>query len=221
MEKSAYIHPDRLVRSFERHAFITWGKKETVVKRPAAKPIRVRWWGDIGDVAFSSFHARTLAYPIERGRIPAMAVFKTALHPFLVHVLIGLGFLYPLSRVSERFSVRIGVPLHIQARVLLVLFPIVYGAGFLARREFQPIAPHLTGRVDLHFTLGILTYVIWGLLLWKDSLRKGPLPSPKGAWIESALLLVGFVLLVGTATLGGQLVYGAHPLPTKAGVDPR
>lgn len=215
----AYIQPDRLVRSFDRQAFITWGKKETVVKRPAAKPIRVRWVNDIGDVVFPSFHARATGYPVALGRMPSMVVLETALHPFLVHVLIGLGFLYPLSRVSERFSERIHVPVHVQARVLFFLFPVVFMAGFLARWELHPLAP-LAGRVEFHFTLGILTYLLWGLLLWKDSRWTEDAPSPNGARIESFLLLAGFILLLATSTLGGQLVYGAHPLPAPA-VDPR
>lgn len=150
-----------------------------------------------------------------------MVVLETALHPFLVHVLIGLGFLYPLSRVSARFSERIHVPVHVQARVLFFLFPIVFMAGFLARRELHPIAPPLAGKVDLHFTLGILTYLFWALLLWQDSRWTEDAPSPKGARIESFLLLAGFILLLGTSALGGQLVYGAHPLPAPAGVDAR
>jgi hypothetical protein len=145
-----------------------------------------------------------------------MHMLESALHPLLVHVLVGLGFLYPLSRLSERVSGWIRVPVRVQARVLLVLFPVVFAAGFLARRAFQPIGNSMAEHVDVHFALGLLTYLLWFSLIWLDARSTGSATDVRKTKTEPFLLILGFLSLLATATLGGQLVYGQHPIVSPA-----
>lgn len=153
---------------------------------------------------------------LQKGPIHSMHVLEAALHPLLVHVLLGLGFLYPLSRQSERVSEWIRVPVRVQARVLLVLFPVVIAAGFLARSALLPIGARMEDHVDMHLALGLLTYLFWFSLIWSDARRTCPVPSRRKSKTDSFILGLGFLALLATATLGGQLVYGRHPIISPA-----
>ena len=140
-------------------------------------------------------------------------MIEIAIHPFLVHFLIAAGGLFLLSRIPGRFSDALTPMLRPLSALLLVLFPAVLGSGAISRTAL--IHRHVAGDLRLlsvHWWMALLTAACWVpvlILSLRDkgngvSCRERGWSSHPGWWILAA------VVLVVTATLGGQLVYGGH-----------
>ncbi|MHB1286191.1 MAG: hypothetical protein ACYCYP_06470 [Leptospirales bacterium] len=140
-------------------------------------------------------------------------MIATALHPFLVHFLIAGGGIFLLSRIPGRLSSTLSPMIRSLSIGLILLFPVVLMAGVLARKVL--IAHHVSGNghgLVIHLWMGVLTAGVWVPMLaghlFQDAKDR---VHGRWGWFQGpGWLIFAALMMVVTAALGGELVYGSH-----------
>lgn len=140
-------------------------------------------------------------------------MIATALHPFLVHFLVAAAAVFLLSRIPGRLSVALSPMRRFLCVLLLILFPLVVSAGILARAYL--LGHHVQGNergLTVHLWMGVLTAIVWIPMVTEQILvKEEESASRKRSWFQRPWWWVlAASMLVATAFLGGELVYGSH-----------